>query len=140
MKIEYLHNVSGIGSLFKDYIFYFDGQISLFSLKDENNSYYLCLSDTDSKNHTNFIVKTTFKDLLKMIESNKQVADIFLSSKTVLTDHKSIFGNKLNYKWEDVSKLENLNYFKNEYDWNFTNQDAEEFKNAHLKEWLNSRH
>ena len=75
-----------------------------------------------------------------MVESKKQIKDIFLNSKKVLADHKSIFGNKFNYEWEDVLKFGNLNYFKNEYDWNFTNQDAEEFKNAHLKEWLNSRH
>ena len=140
MKIEYLHDISGIGGLFKDYILYFDGCISLFSLKDENNNYYLCLNDIDSKNYTDFIVKTTFKDLLEMVENAKQVKDIFLGDKEVLVGHKSILGNKLKYKWEDILKFRDLNYFKNEYHWNFTNQDAEEFKNAHLKEWLSSRH
>lgn len=140
MKIEYLHDISGIGGLFKDYIFYFDGRISLFSLKDENNAYYLCLNDADSKNYTDFIVKTTFKDLLKMVENAKQVKDIVLGNKDVLVGHKSIMGNKLKYKWEDTLKFSGLDYFKNEYHWNFTIQDAEEFKNAHLKEWMNSRH
>lgn len=140
MKIEYLHDISGIGGLFKDYIFYFDGRISLFSLKDENNAYYLCLNDADSKNHTDFIFKTAFKDLLKMVENEKRVKDIFLGNKDVLVGHKSIMGNKLKYKREDTLKFSGLDYFKNEYHWNFTNQDAEEFKNAHLKEWLSSRH
>ena len=140
MKIEYLHDISGIGVFFKDYIFYFDGRISLFSLKDENNTYYLCLKDADSKNHTDFIVETTFKDLLKMVENEKRVKDIFLGNKDVLVGHKSIMGNKLKYKWEDTLKFSGLDYFKNEYHWNFTNQDAEEFKNAHLKEWFKSQH
>lgn len=140
MKIEYLHDISGIGGLFKDYIFYFDGRISLFSLKDENSTYYLCLNDADSKNHTDFIVKTAFKDLLKMVENEKRVKDIFLGNKDALVGHKSIMGNKLKYKWEDTLKFSDLDYFKNEYHWNFTNQDAEEFKNAHLKEWFKSQH
>ena len=62
----YFRNTPNYGNLYIDYIFHYDDQPILFSLKDSVNNFYLCVCYELYEYQKWFITKVDFKDLKKM--------------------------------------------------------------------------
>ena len=81
-KKIYFENTPKYGDLYIDYIFHYDDQPILFSLKDKFSNLYLCVCYELREYQKWFIAKVDFNDLKQMNNNKKTVLELFL--KTIL--------------------------------------------------------
>lgn len=94
----YFENVPNIGNLCMDYIFHYDDQPILFSLRDEENDLYLCVCYELCQFQKWFIAKVSFLALKAMADNKSTVLDLFLGNEFVLQAQREQYRKQISYQ------------------------------------------
>ena len=109
MKRSYSENVTGIGNLYLEYVFYeFEQEPVLFLCRDEYANIYLCLC-ADIRYEQSWIVVPCNTMLLHLlIEEKMDIASVFLSRKNGWKIVMDIHGNEKNesIQMNDIDRLD----------------------------------
>lgn len=94
----YFENVPNIGNLCMDYVFHYDDQPILFSLKDEGNDLYLCVCYELYQFQKWFITKVSFSALKAMADNKSTVLDLFLRNEFILQAQRQRYRKQISYQ------------------------------------------
>ena len=83
-KQIYFENTPEYGDLYIDYIFHYDDQPILFTLKDDFSNLYLCVCYELCEYQKWFIANIDFNDLKEMNDNKKSVLESFLKNQSLL--------------------------------------------------------
>lgn len=102
----YFRNTPNYGNLYIDYIFHYDDQPILFSLKDSVNNFYLCVCYELYEYQKWFITKVDFKDLKKMNDNRITVLELFLKHNSILQAQRKRYVKNIDYKFEIAKEID----------------------------------
>lgn len=91
----YFENTPEYGDLYIDYIFHYDDQPILFTLKDDFSNLYLCVCYELCEYQKWFIAKVDFDDLKEMNDNKKSVLELFLKNQSLLQAQRKSFTNEI---------------------------------------------
>lgn len=96
-KQIYFENTPEYGDLYIDYIFHYDDQPILFTLKDDFSNLYLCVCYELCESQKWFIANIDFNDLKEMNDNKKSVLESFLKNQSLLQAQRKrfLFRNRL---------------------------------------------
>lgn len=96
-KQIYFENTPEYGDLYIDYIFHYDDQPILFTLKDDFSNLYLCVCYELCEYQKWFTVNIDFNDLKEMNDNKKSVLESFLKNQSLLQAQRKrfLFRNRL---------------------------------------------
>lgn len=102
----YFKNVPQWGNLYLDYIFHYDDQPILFSLRDKKDDFYLCVCYELFVNQKWFITKVDFKTLKNMSDNQIAVRDLFLKNRYIVEATKERKKSKYNYQFSESKNID----------------------------------
>ena len=96
-KQIYFENTPEYGDLYIDYIFHYNDQPILFTLKDDFFFFYLCVCYELCEYQKWFIANIDFNDLKEMNDNKKSVLESFLKNQSLLQAQRKrfLFRNRL---------------------------------------------
>lgn len=105
-KQIYFENTPEYGDLYIDYIFHYDDQPILFTLKDDFSNLYLCVCYELCEYQKWFIAKVDFDDLKEMNDNKKSVLVLFLKNQSLLQAHRKSFTKEIFYRLESTNEID----------------------------------
>ena len=105
-KQIYFENTPEYGDLYIDYIFHYDDQPILFTLKDDFSNLYLCVCYELCEYQKWFIAKVDFDDLKEMNDNKKSVLELFLKNQSLLQAQRKSFTKEIFYRLESTNEID----------------------------------
>lgn len=133
-KKVYFENTPKYGNLYIDYIFHYDDQPILFSLKDEFSNLYLCVCYELREYQKWFISKVDFNDLKQMNDNKKTVLELFLKNDSLLQAQRKSFTKIINYAFETTKEIDQDLLPEKGFYLETDNEEQEEFNEFYAKE------
>lgn len=133
-KKIYFENTPKYGNLYIDYIFHYDDQPILFSLKDEFSNLYLCVCYELREYQKWFISKVDFNDLKQMNDNKKTVLELFLKNDSLLQAQRKSFTKIINYAFETTKEIDQDLLPEKGFYLETDNEEQEEFNEFYAKE------
>lgn len=133
-KKIYFENTPKYGDLYIDYIFHYDDQPILFSLKDKFSNLYLCVCYELREYQKWFIAKVDFNDLKQMNDNKKTVLELFLKNDSLLQAQRKSFTKKINYTFETTKEIDQDLLPEKGFYLETDNEEQEEFNEFYAKE------
>lgn len=133
-KKIYFENTPKYGDLYIDYIFHYDDQPILFSLKDEFSNLYLCVCYELREYQKWFIAKVDFNDLKQMNDNKKTVLELFLKNNSLLQAQRKSFTKIINYAFETTKEIDQDLLPEKGFYLETDNEEQEEFNEFYAKE------
>lgn len=133
-KKIYFENTPKYGDLYIDYIFHYDDQPILFSLKDKFSNLYLCVCYELREYQKWFIAKVDFNDLKQMNDNKKTVLELFLKNNSLLQAQRKSFTKIINYAFETTREIDQDLLPEKGFYLETDNEEQEEFNEFYAKE------
>lgn len=133
-KKIYFENTPKYGDLYIDYIFHYDDQPILFSLKDKFSNLYLCVCYELREYQKWFIAKVDFNDLKQMNDNKKTVLELFLKNNSLLQAQRKSFTKIINYAFETTKEIDQDLLPEKGFYLETDNEEQEEFNEFYAKE------
>lgn len=133
-KKIYFENTPKYGDLYIDYIFHYDDQPILFSLKDKFSNLYLCVCYELREYQKWFIAKVDFNDLKQMNDNKKTVLELFLKNDSLLQAQRKSFTKIINYAFETTKEIDQDLLPEKGFYLETDNEEQEEFNEFYAKE------
>lgn len=102
----YFENTPEYGDLYIDYIFHYDDQPILFTLKDDFSNLYLCVCYELCEYQKWFIAKVDFDDLKEMNDNKKSVLELFLKNQSLLQAQRKSLTKEIFYRLESTNEID----------------------------------
>lgn len=102
----YFENTPEYGDLYIDYIFHYDDQPILFTLKDDFSNLYLCVCYELCEYQKWFIAKVDFDDLKEMNDNKKSVLELFLKNESLLQAQRKSLTKEIFYRLESTNEID----------------------------------
>lgn len=133
-KKIYFENTPKYGDLYIDYIFHYDDQPILFSLRDKFSNLYLCVCYELREYQKWFIAKVDFNDLKQMNDNKKTVLELFLKNNSLLQAQRKSFTKIINYAFETTKEIDQDLLPEKGFYLETGNEEQEEFNEFYAKE------
>lgn len=133
-KKIYFENTPKYGDLYIDYIFHYDDQPILFSLRDKFSNLYLCVCYELREYQKWFIAKVDFNDLKQMNDNKKTVLELFLKNNSLLQAQRKSFTKIINYAFETTKEIDQDLLPEKGFYLETDNEEQEEFNEFYAKE------
>ena len=133
-KKIYFENTPKYGDLYIDYIFHYDDQPILFSLKDKFSNLYLCVCYELREYQKWFIAKVDFNDLKQMNDNKKTVLELFLKNNSLLQAQRKSFTKIIDYAFETTKEIDQDLLPEKGFYLETDNEEQEEFNEFYAKE------